>query len=553
MARTIQTARHDHQALVEAPVANPATSLPTITSRLHTEFMEVKVHTAICDSCDKHNKQTLYRCIKCSLHICSLCWNKKSGDGTHVFGGGLCNVPDVNVDFVIENGDTGGREGNESEDRKHARRRVHVISDDEDDDVSVLKPAPTTKNPEAIEAREQQKKTLNVTMNNDHHEGQENDLPRLWPIVPARRLPVLRPAVPAADMSATESANQATQINPHIHGEESDPERQRIVRVCDHLGRQLISSQYAFAGDQETKHQARSLTQSSISNQQANHYAHLHAQPTTYRQRPGTDVDQQAARNQHAFANNQPTDRQAPCLPQRLIAPQQAVHFTPCQNPHAIFRPRPGVDVDLQAARNQLAFANPPRVDHQAPRSGQASVSQQQVFHPAQSSISYQHAMDEVTARRQQASRLNQQAQAYANAKQMEAGNQQALSSHQVARPAGNRDQVAAHNQQAFISNHQSSSAARYAEQMVAARDQQAYLSRQQADCPIPGPAQTLASHRHATNPLPFPTQAFLSQQHAALQASRQAEHRRATEDRLNRPSGDTQAREVCLPVPINY
>lgn len=178
--------------------------------------MEIKVHTAKCDSCDKHNKLTIYRCVKCGLHVCSLCWNKKPGDGIHVFG---------NTNHAIEDNDADVEKEHENEGRARAKRRVHVVSDDEDDDYApVLKPAPTTENTDPNDASNQHTIRKNVIMNNGHHEDHEDDLPRLWPM--ARRLPVLRPAPPAANTTATESANQVTQRNPHIHGEKSDPERQ---------------------------------------------------------------------------------------------------------------------------------------------------------------------------------------------------------------------------------------------------------------------------------------------------------------------------------------
>ena len=529
-----------------------------MSPRLHTDFVEVKVHTAICDSCEKHNKLTLYRCIDCGLHICSSCWNKKSGDGTHVFNGAFRDVLELNSSFVTEDHDLNDGKENGNEGKTHARRRVQVISDDEDDDLPVLKPAPTINTAEATEASKQQRKRKNVIMNDGRYEDHD-DSPRLWPIVPAERLPALRSAAAATDTSLTESVDQATQKNLNIHGEDSGPERQRIVRVYDHLRRPIVHSQHGFVGDQETNPQAHRPSPSSISNQQSNRYATLHSQPFIYSPQPGVDRDRQAARNQLAFGNNENTNRQAPRFPQPVIASQQTASSTPRHSQPFIYRQRPGVDVDRQAARNALAFADPQHVDHQAPRSGQASVSHRQLVHPTQASISQQHAqtaaanMDEVAVRSQQVSHLNQQEQLYAIAKQMEARNQQALSSNQSARPSGNRDQIATHNHQSFVSNQQSSAAARYVEQMVAAHDQnRAYLSRQQTNYSTPAPAQISVSHGRGTIPSPLPTQAFLSQQHAAHLASRQAQHRLVTQDRPNGPPGNIQVRLVGMPVPIN-
>lgn len=51
---------------------------------VHNTFTEVKIHTAKCDHCDKHNKETIYRCTKCGRQCCTPCWQRKGGDGTHV-------------------------------------------------------------------------------------------------------------------------------------------------------------------------------------------------------------------------------------------------------------------------------------------------------------------------------------------------------------------------------------------------------------------------------------------------------------------------------------
>ena len=540
MAKTNQTAR----VKKSRPISNLIMNSPTMSPRLHTEFVEVHIHTAKCDSCDKHNKLTLYRCTECGQHVCSLCWNKKSGDRTHVFGGGYRDEPEVHANHVVEDDKLAGGKANETKRRASTRRRVHVISDDEDDDdVLVLHPAPTMGNTPVNDANKQHKKK-NAIMNTDHCEDHEDDLPGVWPIVPARRLPVLRPAVPAANTSAMESGNQVTQRRPHTHREESDPESQSVLPVYDNLGRQTMSSQYAFVGDQETNTQGRP-SQSSIRCQQPTRSAYLNAQPVEYRPRPGANVDLQAMYNQRAFANNESTISQASR-----------------QTQSAICRPRPGADLDQQATRNELAFADRQRFGHQTPQPSQASVLHQHAAHPAarpaQTAMSQQYAqtpanMEQMASRNQRDFRLMQQAQAYANAKLMEIRNRQELSSHQSARPAANRDQVAAHNQQAFNPNQRSSAAAYYAKQIAAARDkEEVSLSRQQANRPTPGPAQASVSHGGASNSSPFPSQAFLSQQHAALLAARQAQHRIATQQRLDGTSGVVQVREVCGPVPIN-
>lgn len=480
-----------------------------MSPQLHTNFIPVTVHTAKCDSCDKHNKLTLYRCVECGQHVCSLCWNKKSGDRNHTFGGGSHNV---HANHQVEDHKSEGEREDENRTRTRTRRRVRIISDDEDDDLPVSRPALTVKNINASNPNKQHTerkniivdnnhgeghtpnkqhtKRRNVIMNDNHHEDQADGLPRLQPIVPARKLPVLRPAIPATSTSATESTNGVMQRSSSIHSNESKNKRQDMGQVYDNLGRQTVSSQYAFEGDQQDNLEARRPSQPSISHQQANPSAHHHPQPANYSPRPGADVDRQAARNQFAFAESLPTGHQFPRPAHPSIAQKYAPQLAPRQIQPAVYRPRLEADVDRQAVGN-------------------------------------------------------------ANAKQMEARNQQNLSSHQSVRPAVNRDQVAPYNQQAFVSNQQSPSAASYREQMIAARDrQEAYFSRQQPNRPIPGSAHSSVTHQHVTGLHPSPAQASHSQQHTASLASRQAQHRTATQDLLHGLLGGAQVREVCLPVP---
>lgn len=322
-----------------------------MSPQLHTNFIPVTVHTAKCDSCDKHNKLTLYRCVECGLHVCSLCWNKKSGDRNHTFGGGSHNV---HANHQVEDHKSEGEREDENRTRTRTRRRVRIISDDEDDDdLPVLRPALTVKNMNASNPNKQHTKRKNiivdnnhgeghtpnmqhtkrkdVIMNDNHHEDQADGLPRLQPIVPARKLPVLRPAIPATSTSATESTNGVMQRSSSIHSNESKNKRQDIGQVYDNLGRQTVSSQYAFEGDQQENLEARRPSQPSISHQQANPSAHHHPQPANYRPRPEADVDRQAARNQFAFANSLPTGHQFPRPAHPSIAQTHAPQLAPRQ------------------------------------------------------------------------------------------------------------------------------------------------------------------------------------------------------------------------------
>ena len=537
MARKTETASLNYQATA----SNPKVSRPITSSRPHANFKKVKVHTAKCDSCEKNNKLTLYRCMECGQHVCSLCW-RKSGDGTHVFGGGSPDASKLNSSDVIVNDKGDGKKGHENANRTRGRRRVRVIisddDDDDDDSLPVLKPASTTEITGAVDASEQQSKRINAIMNGDHHQGHEDGLPDLWPMLPARGRPVSRPTVSSANISATDSPTRVMQGNPHLHEEEMEPEHQSTGRVYNSLRRQTI---YVPVDDQETNLPAGRPLQPSISNLQGSRYAYVPDRPVIYRPRPGSDPDKQAAhqRNQLALDPRQKNSNIQGSRPgQASVSNQQANHYANVPDRPAIYRPRPGANVDLQAARSQLAFAPQQKhYSHQAPRPGQASVSHQQAVRsasrPAQRSfsISQHHVQtaantDQMSARDRQTLYMENKARANANAKAKltEAHNRQALSSQQNTRPEANRDQVANHNQQAFISNRLASSAAGY-EQMMAAREhQQAYLSHQQANRQLSGTVQTSVSLQRATNLSPYPDQAFPSQTHAASGAFHQVQ-----------------------------
>ena len=541
MVQTEQTARTNDPTPISSPTASPRSMLP----RLHTDFVEVQVHTAKCDLCEKNNKLTLFRCTECGQHVCSMCWNKQSGDGTHVFSGGLAGAAGSNADHMVDDDETGDERDDESQRRTRAGRRVRVISDDEDDDLPVLKPAPPiTENAEVKGASKQYGKRNKVTMNANPHEDHEHGLSKLWPIAPARRLPEMMPAVQVANTNANKGANRVTQRNSHIQGQgqKSEIDQQRMAQSYDGLARQAAPTRYIFVDGQQIIRQARHQILPSGSHQQATRPTPLHAQPAVYRPRPGADLDQQAARNQYAFANNQPTNRQAPRPAQPLIAQQQATRLAPRHIQPAVYRPRPGANVDQQAARNQFAFANPPHTTHHASRPPQASISQQHAQNAAH--------IAQIAARNQKAFRLNQQASAYANAEQTEVRTRQVLISHQNPWLAANGGQVATHNQQVLKLDRLSPAAANHVVQMLEARDrQEAYLARQQANHPRPGPAQTSASHGSSS---PLPAQPILSPQHAAPLASRQVQHRIAIQDILNEPAGAVRVQVVRLPAPID-
>ena len=550
MLRSLQRSKLDRHSSTLNLTTNP----PLTFTKPYAEFTEVRVHTAKCDSCDKHNKLTMYRCLKTGQHVCSLCW-KKSRDRMHVFGGGSFKELDMNSNTANGNKSADGEKRREDATRTRTRKRVPIISDDEDD-VFVLTPASTTGKAKTVDASKQHQETNNTVMNNGHYHDHEDESPELWPMVPASRPSVLRPA---AYSSATESVKSTMQINDDVHEDEIEPERHGMVRNHENPGRQPIPGRRIFVDDLETNHQARRPSQSYISKRQAAHSAHSYAQPAIYRPRPGVDVDRQAARYQHLFTDSLPKIHQALCQAQHTPAYQQA----PRQIRPDIYRLRPGIEVRQQAARTQPTFVDHRHPYHQAPQIDQASVSRQQAAYsgrrPAQASFYISERDGQIRAptdleavRNPQASYLNQQAQAFANVKLMKARNRHALSSHQNARLAVNRDRLAVHNHQAFISNQLSPSAADCGNSLAARDQQQAYLARQQAFHPPPSSAQASLSHGFATSSFRLPAQDLRAQQHASPLASYQGLPRTITQGRPNGPSAGTQAQEVCLPLSIN-
>lgn len=56
---------------------------------MHRTFKEIKIHTAKCDQCNKHNSATIYRCEDCSEQCCTPCWNQQGEDGKHLLNHAL--------------------------------------------------------------------------------------------------------------------------------------------------------------------------------------------------------------------------------------------------------------------------------------------------------------------------------------------------------------------------------------------------------------------------------------------------------------------------------
>lgn len=63
---------------------------------MHRTFKEIKIHTAKCDQCNKHNTATIYRCEDCSEQCCTPCWNQQGDDGKHLLNNALTVVIPAN-------------------------------------------------------------------------------------------------------------------------------------------------------------------------------------------------------------------------------------------------------------------------------------------------------------------------------------------------------------------------------------------------------------------------------------------------------------------------
>ena len=266
-------------------------------SRLHTNFVEVKVHTAKCDSCETHNKGTLYRCTECGQHVCSFCWVLQSGDKTHVYGS--------------ESHNADGKQEDEKEGTRQARiRRKTVISDDEDDDLPTLTPVPTTNPVEMNGTISQQGDGRNVIMDKDHRVDRQDDSSRLRPIAPARKLPVLKPADPTANTRVNETVDQLGQRHSHIQGQRSRAGRHEVVQDYDNLERQAAPTRHAFVNDdQKLARQARLPSSSKVPRQQALYPTLLQGKPPSFHQQL---TDNLVAQNQYTFTSNQASQRKAP-------------------------------------------------------------------------------------------------------------------------------------------------------------------------------------------------------------------------------------------------
>ena len=107
-------------------------------SQSHTNFMEIKIHTAKCDTCNKHNTSTMYRCQDCGQQCCTPCWMRKGGDGTHILNAGDKGWTGEKAQITaVPRGKRAPRKPSESKvtksQRQQRNRRV-VVVDEEDQD-----------------------------------------------------------------------------------------------------------------------------------------------------------------------------------------------------------------------------------------------------------------------------------------------------------------------------------------------------------------------------------------------------------------------------------
>ena len=436
-------------------------------------------------------------------------------------------------------------------------RRKVVVSDDEDDDLPMLTRGPTTNQAEMNGAVSQHRDGRNVTTDDDQGEDRQDDLSTLRPIAQARKLPVSKPADLTANTSVKDTVDQMGQRNSQIHGQRSRAGRHKLVQDYNNLERHAAPTRHAFVDDdQELARQARLPSSLQVPRQQAPYPTPLQAQPASFDRQLR---DELRARNQYAFANIQPAQRQGPDPTHSLNAHQRTNQLALRQTQYPSYRPRPGVDLHQQAARGQFVFADGQDVDHQNRRPNQQCFSRQDSVRldsrPAQTSIPRQNAqmaanIDAVAAHNRHAFLIDQQAQARARAMSREAQNRQAVGVYRTLPPYSSGDQVAAY--QTFASKQQSPSTRTSMEQNMMACDQQeADTSRKQANRPHAGPPQTPYQYQGPTKSTPLSPQVSLSQQHAALPASRQAPNPAAIQNDLERPSGVHQVREVCS-APIN-
>ena len=110
-----------------------------MSNQTHTTFIQIKIHTAKCDTCNKHNTLTMFRCVDCGQQCCTPCWLRKGGDGTHVLNAGDKGWTGERAQMVSMPRKERAQQRKPSENRVVKRqatrhRNRYVIADEEDEE-----------------------------------------------------------------------------------------------------------------------------------------------------------------------------------------------------------------------------------------------------------------------------------------------------------------------------------------------------------------------------------------------------------------------------------
>jgi len=144
--------------------------------RAHTDFKEIKIHTAKCDSCNKHNKLTIYRCMTCGYQRCTPCWNNSGDDGKHEFVIPSPTVqpppilPVVSTDSEKQEDKTDDYDETQGPAGRVTKRKRVVSDDDEDNKIENLEGSPST---EKNENDAMKKKRIAVIKDDDENDYSE--------------------------------------------------------------------------------------------------------------------------------------------------------------------------------------------------------------------------------------------------------------------------------------------------------------------------------------------------------------------------------------------
>lgn len=100
-----------------------------MSREVHDKFVEIKIHTAKCDNCNKHNTTIIFRCQTCGQQCCTPCWQRKGGDDRHRLNDGDQGFTGV--------GEVVGRRKRKSvivHGRRRVRRRTAMTAEDGGDE-----------------------------------------------------------------------------------------------------------------------------------------------------------------------------------------------------------------------------------------------------------------------------------------------------------------------------------------------------------------------------------------------------------------------------------